>query len=265
MKRKYIYYMILFFAAHIISGCNWVREQLVPTSYIKSKIDPDFVRTSYFIGKTCLGTNPADQMVLVGNICVDRYEASLWTALKDGKQIMNPKTACNINGSDCIGKIFALSINHVSPSSNITWFQASAACASSGKRLLTNSEWQAAALGTNDNSTNCNISGSAASITGKNQCVSSTGIENMIGSLSEWVADWSQSNSRNDGGEFSRAEFGEDKVAGIDEASPESFRLPAAFLRGGSFEDKKGAGMFTIDVQNAPVRARETIGFRCAR
>jgi hypothetical protein len=38
--------------------------------------------------------------------------------------------------------VYALSIPGVQPSTCITWFQANQACLLSGKRLLTNREWQ---------------------------------------------------------------------------------------------------------------------------
>jgi hypothetical protein len=44
--------------------------------------------------------------------------------------------------------IFAVSIAGVLPTDCLTWFQASQACALSGKRLLTHYEWQTAAVGT---------------------------------------------------------------------------------------------------------------------
>ena len=46
---------------------------------------------------------------------------------------------CNDNGNDCTN-IYAVSIPGVTPSAFITWFQAQAAAANSGKRLLTNAE-----------------------------------------------------------------------------------------------------------------------------
>src|SRR5262249_43834089 len=46
--------------------------------------------------------------------------------------------------------VYALSIPGVKPTACITWFQANQACLLSGKRLLTNREWQGAATGTPD-------------------------------------------------------------------------------------------------------------------
>lgn len=248
-----------------LSGCAWLRERLVPTEYIQSKIDPQYVRQSFFVGTNCPGSDPADEMVLVGKTCVDKFEASLWSRPFGGTQLGNQPYPCNINGSDCGTKLYAKSVRNVLPAATITWFQAAAACAASGKRLLTNSEWQAAAAGTSDGSTQCNVSSASSRRTDSGSCVSAYGVEDMAGNLAEWVADWTQANTRNDGGDVTRPEFGLDKITGIDEAAPESYRLPATLIRGGSYLDGDGAGVFALDAQNAPIRARATIGFRCAR
>ena len=57
---------------------------------------------------------------------------------------------------------YAVSIPGVLPSTCVTWFQANQLCLLSGKRLLTNREWQGAATGTPDPGTDngtsdCNI------------------------------------------------------------------------------------------------------------
>ena len=46
--------------------------------------------------------------------------------------------------------VYAVSIPGVQPTACTTWFRANQACLLSGKRLLTNREWQAAAAGTPD-------------------------------------------------------------------------------------------------------------------
>ena len=47
-------------------------------------------------------------------------------------------------------RCYAVSVAGVLPSTCLTWFQAEQACRLSGKRLITNQEWQAAAAGTPD-------------------------------------------------------------------------------------------------------------------
>jgi formylglycine-generating enzyme required for sulfatase activity len=120
-----------------------------------------------------------------------------------------------------------VSIEGVYPSACISWFQAAQACALSGKRLLTNQEWQVAAAGTADPGANdgtknakCNTGVPPQNIgalrqTGqaggcepvdpdpcikwgaKDACVSKSGAEDMVGNVDEWVADWAEIRSEN--------------------------------------------------------------------
>jgi hypothetical protein len=181
-------------------------------------------------GKTAAAACPPDS-VLVGRTCVDKYEASVWdlsgipagkakttliAAIKAGtateatllaagavqRGVSSDDYPCDNNGNDCTN-IFAVSITGVTPSAFITWFQAQAAAANSGKRLLTNAEWQIAAAGTPDpgvsaaGSLDCNTkNGGGAGVdavvdTGsRSNCVSHFGAFDMVGNLWEWVADW---------------------------------------------------------------------------
>src|SRR5439155_11489229 len=138
--------------------------------------------------------------VKVGNACIDLYEASVWqialsnTALVQkvqagtatladltggGATQLSPSSSCSPvypanfpndgNWTPVLGSsppspgVYAVSISGVHPSACVTWFQANQACLLSGKRLLTNHEWQGAAAGTPDPGTDngtsdCNIS-----------------------------------------------------------------------------------------------------------
>src|SRR5712691_11542219 len=97
-------------------------------------------------------------------------------------------SGCPPTGNGCVN-FYAVSIPGVTPSGFITWFQAAAAARNSGKRLPTNAEWQAAALGTSDGAP-CNVSSGSVAVTGTAGCVSDVGAFDMVGNLSEWVADW---------------------------------------------------------------------------
>ncbi|MEK7721728.1 MAG: hypothetical protein AAB359_05000, partial [Elusimicrobiota bacterium] len=155
--------------------------------------------------RTCV--NPADAndiMVPVGDLCVDKYEASVWSTATGGTQYgsASDNYLCNDNGQDCgsgaANPIYARSVVNVAPSHSMTWFQAAVACKNAGKHLLTNAEWQVAAAGTpdpgslaQDSGPQCNTNGTGPMQTGLGtSCRSSDDVENMIGSLWEWVADW---------------------------------------------------------------------------
>ena len=170
-------------------------------------------------------TCPPDS-VLAGTACIDKYEASVWQTtdaaliqkIKDGTVTLDDLTkeiqpglpiakqlglkdgdlaaaGCATTGNHCMN-VFAVSIPNVTPASYITWFQAAAAARNAGKRLPTNAEWQASALGTPDpgtdnGTTDCNVSiGTTAATGSRSNCLSDVGAFDMVGNVWEWVADW---------------------------------------------------------------------------
>src|SRR5262249_8027121 len=112
----------------------------------------------------CQGNGSGDEMVAAGAVCIDKYEVSVWSSPTGGTQYGassdNYPVACTDTGQGCkagsAGEIYARSVPGVTPSGNITYFQAQAALANVGKRLPSNAEWQQAAAGTPE-STACNI------------------------------------------------------------------------------------------------------------
>ena len=218
-------------------------------------------------------------MVKIGKLCVDKYEASVWSRRPDSNG--NPQGTqfgvngddypCSDNGNDCFkslpGKIFAVSAPGVTPSAFITWFQAQQACANVGKRLLRNGEWQMAAAGTpdpgtDDDATDCNItfdSGSDPVPTGsRSNCVSNWGVFDMVGNLWEWVEDWVPASTT-----CVNALYAEDFncLAGASTTFG-----PGALVRGGGFGSGAVAGVFALNANNVPSSSFSfTVGFRCAR
>ena len=241
----------------------------------------------------CAGNDSNDIMVRVGPLCVDKYEASVWSTADGpsggGLQLGSASDdysagtvggiTCSDNGNDCTGAntIYARSESGVVPSSSITWFQAQQACAASGKRLLTNAEWQMAAAGTDK--TSCNISGGiTANTDGNPACVSNWGVVNMVGNVNEWVADWMQGATKTSvdvllnptGTQVINiptyttgslgASYDNDITAGVQQANSTNF--PAAVYRGGG---AGGGGVFTFNANFSPSFSSTVIGFRCAR
>jgi len=246
-------------------------------------------------GIPCAGNDPTDIMVRVGPLCVDKYEASVWSKADGSSDVTAQQLGdagdnysdgsvasitCNDHGNDCTGNstIYARSEAGVSPSAFITWFQAQQACAASGKRLLTNAEWQMAAAGTVE--ANCNISGGVTGNTDANpSCVSNWGVVNMVGNVNEWVADWIQGATTttiiaDEGGVVDNisfdvpkyttgslgSDFGNDTTAGVQQADSTNF--PAAVYRGGG---SNAGGVFQFIANHAPSYSISVIGFRCAR
>jgi hypothetical protein len=242
------------------STVDQVVDTLDPDPAPPAADTPDQVRAKFFQGTACPGNDATDKMVKVGPLCVDVYEASVWSAITGGTEFgaSNGNYPCTADGQNCTN-VFARSVAGVTPSSFITWFQAQQACANAGKRLLTNAEWQMAAAGTPDGSTtSCNTNSGAVAPTGSFAgCVSNYGVQDMVGNLFEWVADWVPRSTACPGwGSFSANAM---CLAGASTADS-----PGALIRGGSFGNGAGAGVFAVGGL-PPSGAFNGMGFRCAR
>jgi formylglycine-generating enzyme required for sulfatase activity len=167
--------------------------------------------------------------------------------------------------------VYAVSIPGVQPSACITWFQANQACLLAGKRLLTNREWQGAAAstpdpGTDNGTTDCNVGNTLApSNTGsRSSCKSAWGVFDMVGNVDEWVADWADQAASCTNWTTSAGIPGSDISCFGGPGGAGSASLPAALIRGGSFNGT-GAGVFTVFASFVPSSSSFALGFRCAR
>jgi len=231
--------------------------------------------------------------VLAGTVCLDTYEASVWRVpyptttnaflvrkIQQGNATEADLTAggatqlgtksddyapCTDNGQNCANDIYAVSLPSVIPAAFVTWFQAQEACANAGKRLPTSAEWQVGANGTPDpgpdnGTTDCNTDTALLSPTGaRRSCVSARGAFDMVGNLTEWVADWVPLSTECHlwGGGFS------DDVMCLVGASTTA-SAPGALLRGGYyFFLGTFAGPLTVSTDE-PFNAFHFIDFRCA-
>jgi hypothetical protein len=219
-----------------------------------------------------------------GSTCIDRYEASVWyipaantgliRRVKVGRATLAHLTAagaiqlglvagdlavtgCPLTGNGCTD-VYAVSIPGVTPARFLSQFQAVAAARNAGKRLPSNAEWQAAALGTPDGAP-CVVSGAGPGLTGTAACVSDTGAFDMVGNLWEWVADWTPRSTACPGwGGFSDDFM---CLAGADTTDG-----PGALRRGGGWDSGTTAGVFAVDGRLEPSIANfDDLGFRCAR
>jgi len=253
---------------------------------------------------------PADS-VKVGNACIDLYETSVWqispsnTSLikqvQKGKATLATLTAggavqlgCTYapfsqtaypanfpsdgNWTPVLGSVppspgvYAVSIPGVLPSSCITWFQANQACRLSGKRLLRNGDWQAAAQGTPDpgtdnGTTDCNISaaGNPVNTGSRSNCKSSWGVFDMVGNVSEWVEDWADQRANCTDWTTSAGIAGNDQTCFAGPGGAGSLSLPAPLVRGGAWGSGSSAGVFSVTVYFDPSSSNGAFGFRCAR
>ena len=223
--------------------------------------------------------------------CIDMYEASVWRIpteattvvqrARDGTVTLAELTAagatqlgvasddyapCADGGQNCLDDIYAVSLPGVTPSTRATWFQAQAACESSGKRLPSNAEWQAAVIGTPDpgpdnGTTDCNSSSGSVSLAGsRGSCRSTPGAYDMVGNLYEWVADWGPRSTTCGTWSASVSPTGDAQCL----AGAATTGEPGAVMRGGYFSNGAVAGPFTANSYE-PSLAGFNVGFRCAR
>jgi hypothetical protein len=248
--------------------------------------------------------------VLVGTTCVDTYEASAWQIAPDNTALVAkvkagtatlatltaggavqfaPAATCagpsdyginfpnTGNWTPVLGSsppspgVYAVSIPGVHPSACITWFQANQACLLSGKRLLTNREWQGAAAGTPDpgtdnGTTDCAVSSAGPVNTGsRSNCKSAWGVFDMVGNVDEWVADWADLASNCTDWTTSAGIPGGDQSCFGGPGGASSSSLPGALIRSGYWNGGTFAGVFTVFAGIDPSNSRTGIGFRCAR
>src|SRR5262245_15161949 len=245
--------------------------------------------------------------VKVGPTCVDKYEESVWQiprsnkslvkAVLDGKATLaeltsrgatqlSPSPSCSpgypanfpasgqwtpVPGSHPPSPgVYAVSIPGVLPSACITWFAASQACALSGKRLITNREWQDAAAGTPDpgtdnGTTDCNVSSAGPGSTGSRaSCKSSWGAFDMVGNLDEWVADWADMTFTG-GCTDSTTAFGFGTFDFVCFGGDGHRHIPAPLRRGGYWFGPLGSGVFAHGTNVSPAESFSFTAFRCAR
>ncbi len=278
-----------------------VGELTVAVSIWLPECPPGYVRntTCASCDQIVLCERGRDQMVKVGNLWVDRYQASVWAdegctvgieeGIPYGAEEGDPDYPEEFRDSgqvtDEADLLYACSVVGVTPSRHITWFQAQAACVASGKHLITNADWQATVMGTFDPPSppregECRIFAvDSPRATGLGtSCVSLWGAEDVIGNLMEWTSDWWQAGRGWDSGMRdgeNAHSWPEDFGDGEDETWNLNGRahthgvmengLPAAVSRGGHYGYREEAGAFALSVDYAPSYSGGAWGFRCAR
>lgn len=255
------------------------------------------------VGTTvCVDAASGDEMVRVGDFWIDRYEVSIWSGADcSGTQYGETTTddyppASFPDNGNFSTPLYGCSVTGVTPSRMMTWFQAQAACAASGKHLCTNAEWQSAAEGTHDPDANlglsplCNTSDTGPRATGQaggtpggsGSCISMWGAEDMVGNLWEWTSDWwtagptwqtasgqSQCPSGCTYTEGWPSGYGSDATWSVNGEAHDGAGyvdgIPAAALRGGRWGDESRAGVFALALRNGPSYWATYGGARCCR
>ncbi len=237
-----------------------------PVGYTYNTGQPAFIHCTKAVNSV------VDEMVKVGNYWIDRYEAS-----SCGSGNLGSKSAFGTTMEAC-------SSQGVQPATSVTWYQANRMCANVGKKLCSNAEWSAAAMGSPDNVDSngaggtCNTNSSSNRNTGQGtSCVTAFGAQDMNGNVWEWVGDWMSAGavptttSTSTGLRTtanSNAGVSPDVTFGINTSADDSVSgfqtgLPAALARGGGSGDRAACGPYAIRADTAPVGAQWFIGFRC--
>ena len=222
---------------------------------------------------TALGFGCPQDSVRVGSWCVDKYEASTWEttnrriirkikygiirsedqlvgkAIRRGDGVDDYDDAhCPDNGNGCT-KLFAVSIKDVKPSVVVTYVQA-------------------AALGTPDagingdgiNTCNTGETGGAVPTGTTGDCVSDTGAYDMVGNVAEMVADWAPNTDGCVAPLFDSGDFNCYAAA-----NRPSVGGAGILFRGGDWNNKTAAGVFSVVVRRNLEASEIDFGFRCGR
>ena len=250
------------------------------------------------------GDGCPDDMARVGDVCVDKYEASYdcntYTTQSttssggaittdggnDGSYLWQTRGLASFGSDPAV--CMAISKSNQKPYTTITQYDAKQSCLLAGKSLIKNSDWQRAVIGTPDDATKCNINsgdagsgtfipsadwyndgGNDATYTGSaSTCVSKYGVYDMIGNVWEWTDDLIDAVSNGDN--QNTATYGSDKVwrqtmGSIYTREGDASASVSAFLRGGNWNNGANAGAFALNLNNGPSNWNWNIGFRCTR
>ncbi len=248
------------------------------------------------------GDGCPDDMARVGDVCVDKWEASydcsMYTAQStqgssgpittDGDEDYNDylwqtRNIATINGGPAVCK--GVSKNNSIPYTTITQYDAQSSCKLFGKHLITNKDWQEAVKGTPDDATKCKVDttstgtlipsadwynrgGDDAIYTGSaTECISKYGIYDMIGNVWEWTDDLIDAVSNDD--YANSATYGSDYVwrqtlGSIYIREGDASASVSVLLRGGRWDNGADAGAFALSLSRGLSRWYWDLGFRCS-
>lgn len=245
-----------------------------------------------------------DEVVRVGSgptaFWIDRYETMVCDS-RDGActALINVRSETDLasrglpRNGQWAGQnppLFAISVAASNPPARwVTWYQAEEICRASGKRLPTGGEWLTASRGTGGSTGDlgCQISaGEPRDISAGAACVSDWGVQDMVGNLWEWTADWEAAPGDTnpvlydqpqtpDAGVADpwpqRSLYGDDRTTNITSYAATQYGgngsvlrgMQSAPIRGGGWSSGARGGKFAMDLNYAPSFWSPDLGFRC--
>ncbi len=206
------------------------------------------------------------------SICMDVYEASPTISCPAISIQSEVDTQINVGTTVCQ----AQTMPGLEPWKYITYTQAQQLCARAGKRLPTNEEWYKVALGQSD--TNTCFSNTTSALTGASNCVTSTGIHDVVGNVWEWMSDTTNNGTYKDrslpSSGYVTLVDGEGVVLATDTNPDSNFGEDYAWvnptgvqgiIRGGFYGSGDDGGIFSQNLAIPLNFSAVGVGFRCVR
>lgn len=274
MYKKKIKIFITFISIILVVGI---------TSIIVKAFDNKILNSSSQNNGPC----PRDMVYISfsgGGFCMDKYEASPGEDCAYQEISNQNDTRVNLSQPDC----HPVSLPGTRPWRFISQAQAMSACAKAGKRLPTDEEWYLASLGTPDKESNwtaddCQVKNnwdSQPGLTGSaKNCVSSAGAYDMIGDVWEWVNGEIKDGYYKDAKLPPAGYIRSVNTAGLPLETDTTTADPnyngdylwikdtetRGIARGGYWDNKGEAGLYSLYLVSLPSFAGTGVGFRCAK
>jgi formylglycine-generating enzyme required for sulfatase activity len=207
-------------------------------------------------------------------ICVDIYEAGVGASCPISVPSSAQDTLTNAGIKDCV----PVSKNAVLPWRFVPYRVAEQLCARAGKVLITPAVWQQAALGTLDVSTSCPMMGALQETGARPQCVSGSGVFDMVGNVWELVEGEVVDGNFN-GMQLPASGY----ISGVNDAGLPTATVGSAnqiynadyfwsnasgtyaIMRGGFYGGGTDSGLYSTQAATAEDFAGAAVGFRCMK